>query len=168
MIYRLKFMWGRMDKTRLYSIVNLLVSSQSGHFHIYLHAYQVYIDVVVSGHPWQPLNLLSHAHVRYVAPSHGTHGARHSGELSHGRVRGVHLRVAAHGHTVHAVGSRVAVWAAGAGVHIPHHAITAGDYSRGEGLSQLLLLLPVFGPTVLEPHLRKTEKKSIKQRRPIC
>ena len=42
----------------------------------------------------------------------------------------------------------------GSGVDVPHHAVARGDNRWVEGLRQLLLLLPVLGAAVLEPHLQ--------------
>lgn len=92
-------------------------------------------------------------HVRVGVVAHG------EGLCCHGRVGRRHGLVPA-AHAVHGVGRGVLVAARGhrgRGVDVAHHGPVAGGEHRGrcECLLQLLLLLPVLGSPILEPHLKR-------------
>ena len=98
-----------------------------------------------TGYKCKPLQTGDKDRAVKTTDPHGPHGPW---------VGGVHLRVARHVVDAHVgrggvggVGSR------GGWVHVAHHAVAGRDDGR-QGLGQLLLLLPVLGASVLEPHLQ--------------
>lgn len=44
-------------------------------------------------------------------------------------------------------------------LYVPHHAVARGDHRRCQRLLQLLLLLAVFGASILKPNLQKKGKE---------
>ena len=98
-----------------------------------------------TGYKCKPLQTGDKDRAVKTTDPHGPHGPW---------VGGVHLRVARHVVDAHVgrggvggVGSR------GGWVHVAHHGVARRDDGR-QGLGQLLLLLPVLGASVLEPHLQ--------------